>query len=121
MKKEDITESILQILEILLDSQLKLIRQLQEKPINQSILSPRRGIRRQSLVDLSITILTDEQKPLHVNEISHLLQQRFGRIADRDTLSSALAKKARQNILLRQSAPATFALIETKENHHATT
>ena len=46
-------------------------------------------------------------------------QQRFGRLADRDTLSSALAKKARRGILLRQSAPATFTLIDSKEDHHA--
>jgi hypothetical protein len=49
------------------------------------------------------------------------LQQRFGRLADRDTLSSALAKKARQGILLRQSAPATFTLIDSKEDPHAKT
>jgi hypothetical protein len=30
-----------------------------------------------------------------------------------------LAKKARRGILLRQSAPATFALIDSKEVHHA--
>jgi hypothetical protein len=29
-----------------------------------------------------------------------------------------LAKKARQGILLRQSAPATFALIDSKEDTH---
>jgi hypothetical protein len=49
------------------------------------------------------------------------LQQRFGRLTDRDTLSSALAKKARRGILLSQSAPATFTLIDSKEDHHETT
>jgi len=121
MEKEDIKEVILQVLEIQLDSQLRAIRLLQGKPIDEPVTAGRRGRRRQSLVDLTIKILTEAHKPLHVNEIAHLLQQRFGRIADRDTLSSALAKKARQGILLRQSAPATFTLIETKEDHHVTT
>jgi hypothetical protein len=47
-----------------------------------------------------------------------LLQERFGRLTDRDTLSSALAKKARQGVLLRQSAPATFTLIDSKEDSY---
>jgi len=69
----------------------------------------------------ALNILTEEGKPLHVNELAQLLQQRFGRLTDRDTLSSALAKKARRGILLRQSAPATFTLIDSKEDHHETT
>lgn len=121
MKKEDIKEVILQVLEIQLDSQLRAIRQLQGKSIDEPVTAVRRGRRRQSLVDLTVNILTKKRKPLHVNEIAHLLQQRFGRLSDRDTLSSALAKKARQGILLRQSAPATFTLIETQEDHHDTT
>jgi hypothetical protein len=32
-----------------------------------------------------------------------------------------LAKKARKGILVRQSAPATFALIDFKEDNHAAT
>lgn len=120
MKKEEVKEIILQILEIQLDSQLRAIRQLQGKPPAESSLSHRPGRRRQSIVDLSVKILTEKRKPLHVNDLVILLQQRFGRLTDRDALSSALAKKARQGILLRQSAPATFALIEKEENHHAT-
>jgi len=120
MKKEDVKEVLLQVLELQLDYQLRAIRQLQGKSETEPVLALRRGRRRQSLVDLSIQILTEEQKPLHVNDLVRLLQQRFGRLADRDTLSSALAKKARRGILLRQSAPATFTLIDSKEDHHAT-
>jgi hypothetical protein len=121
MEKEDIKEVLLQILEIQLEYQLRAIRQLQGKPDDEPILAPRRGRRRQSLVDLCLKILTEEGKPLHVNELAQLLQQRFGRLTDRDTLSSALAKKARQGILVRQSAPATFTLIDSKEDHHEKT
>jgi hypothetical protein len=118
MKKKNFKEVLLQILELQLDYQLRAIRQLQGKPETEPAPAIRRGRKRQSLADLSVKILTEETKPLHVNELVRLLQQRFGRLADRDTLSSALAKKARRGILLRQSAPATFTLIDYKENNH---
>jgi hypothetical protein len=121
MEKEDVKEVILQIIEVQLDSQLRAIRKLQGKPEAESAPPIRRGRRRQSLVDLSVKILTEEGKPLHVNELVRLLQVRFGRLTDRDTLSSALAKKARQGILLNQSAPATFNLIDSKEVSHEKT
>ncbi len=118
MKRENFKEVLLQVLELQLDYQLRAIRQLQGKPETEPAPPIRRGRRRQSLVDLSINILTEERKPLHVNELVRLLQQRFGRLADRDSLSSALAKKARRGILLRQSAPATFTLITYKGDNH---
>lgn len=121
MKKENFKETLLQVLELQLDYQLRAIRQLQGKPETEPVLATRRGRRRQSLVDLSIKLLTEKKKPLHVNDLARLLQQRFGQLADRDTLSSALAKKARRGILLRQSAPATFTLIDSQEDPHAKT
>jgi hypothetical protein len=121
MDKEDVKQVILQVIEIQLDSQLRAIRQLQGKTDSEPSLLPRRGRRRQSLVDFSVQILTDAGKPLHVNDLVRLLQQRFGRLTDRDTLSSALAKKARSGILLRQNAPATFALIDSEGENNAKT
>jgi len=118
MRKEDVKEILLQVIELQLDYQLRAIRQLQGKPDVDPALVRRHGRRRQSLVDLSVQILTERRKPLHVNELVRLLQERFGRLCDRDTLSSALAKKSRQGILLRQCAPATFALIDAKEDNH---
>jgi hypothetical protein len=119
MEKENFKEILLQVLELQLDYQLRAIRQLRGKTETEPAPAIRRGRRRQSLVDLSIKLLTEKKNPLHVNELARLLQQRFGRLADRDTLSSALAKKARRGILLRQSAPATFTLIDSKEDHRA--
>ena len=112
MKKEDVREVLLQVLELQLDYQLRAIRQLQGKPQAEPALVRRQGRRRQSLVDLSVQILTEKREPLHVNDLVQHLQERFGRLTDRDTLSSALAKKARHGILFRQSAPATFTLID---------
>ena len=118
MDKDLIKDTILEVMEVQLESQLRAVRQMRGEPVSESLLPLRSGKRRQSLVDLSIQILTDEGKPLHVNTISHLLQKRFGRLADRDTLSSSLSKKARSGILLQQTAPATFALIDFEDNSH---
>ncbi len=118
MEKEEFKEILLQVLELQLEYQLQAVRQLQSKPKAQQAFAPRRGRRRQSLVDLSIQILTEEGRSLHVDELVQLLQKRFGRLTDRDALSSSLAKKARQGILIRQSAPATFSLLDSGEDSH---
>ena len=72
----------------------------------------RRGRKRKSLVDLSVELLTDEQHPVHVDELVELLMNRYGRVTDRDSLSSALAKKANQGMLVRRVSPATFELLK---------
>jgi hypothetical protein len=58
MEKEDIKQALLEILEFQIEYQLRAIRQLQGKSDDQPILAPRRGRRRQSLVDLCLNILT---------------------------------------------------------------
>ena len=121
MDKDDFKQVLLQVYEIQLEYQLRAIRHLQGKPETESIVTPKRGRRRQSIVDLSVEILTEEGRPLHVTELARLLEQRHGRLADRDTLSSALAKKTRQGVLIRQSGPATFTLIDSTEDSHETT
>lgn len=119
MKTEEFKEIILQVLELQLEYQLRAVRQLRGKTeTERSLLPARRGRRRQSLVDLSVQILTEERKPLHVDELVQLLQKRFGRLTDRDALSSALAKKARAGVMFRQTAPATFALLGHGEGDH---
>jgi len=113
MKTEEFKDILLQVLELQLEYQLRAVRQLRGDV--DTVPPPRRGRRRQSLVDLSVQILTEENKPLHVDDIVKLLQNRFGRLTDRDALSSALSKKARMGILLRQYAPATFCLLDFRE------
>jgi len=115
MKTEQFKDILLQVLELQLEYQLRAIRQLRKTTDAEALLPPKRGRRRQSLVDLSVQILTEERKPLHVDDLVRLLQKRFGRLTDRDALSSSLAKKARAGILFRQTAPATFSLIDAGE------
>jgi len=63
-------------------------------------------------VDLAVEILTEEKRPVHVDELVELLRERHGRLTDRDSLSSALAKKDKQGLRVRRAAPASFAVRE---------
>jgi hypothetical protein len=116
VEKEQIRKIVLQTLRASLELQLRGVKELldEEGPEPQG---PRRtGRRRQSLVDLSLDILTENQRPMHVNELVDRLRLKYGRITDRDAISSALGKKAHQGVLFRQTAPATFeAMSELKD------
>lgn len=115
MNHDDVGKMVLQVLETVLELELRAVRQaLGDEPV-AAARPRRRGARRQSIVDQSVQILTAEKRPVHVVELVGLLRQTFGRITDRDTLSSALAKKARQGVLLRQTAAATFAVLEVQQ------
>ncbi len=110
MDNGDQVKPVLQALETMFELQLRSVRQL----LGEEEVRPSRrrdGKRRSSLVDCAVRILEQEGRPLHLSDILELLRQRFGRVTDRDTLSSALAKKARAGVLLQKTAPATFALL----------
>ena len=53
----------------------------------------RRGRKRKSLVDLSVELLTDEQRSVHVDELVELLMDRYGRVTDRDLFQVLWQKK----------------------------
>jgi len=103
---------ILETMEAMLEVQLRSIREMlgkEEDPVN---VVRRRGRKRKSLVHLSVELLTDKQRPVHVDELVELLMDYYGRVTDRDSLSSALAKKAKQGVLVRRVSPATFELLK---------
>lgn len=103
---------ILETMETMLEVQLRSIREMlgkEEDPVN---VVRRRGRKRKSLVHLSVELLTDKQRPVHVDELVELLMDYYGRVTDRDSLSSALAKKAKQGVLVRRASPATFELLK---------
>lgn len=115
MQEDEVRRVVLETLELYLESQIHALRELKGKTPSAVGRAFRGGRRRQSLVDMSLEILTELQRPLHVGELVEVLRERFGRITDRDALSSALAKKARQGILFEQTAPATFRAIDSGE------
>ncbi len=101
---------VLEALETVLELQLRAVRQalgkedVVDSPVRQ------RGRRRKSLVDYCLKILAEKQHPMHVDELVEVLRKQYGRVTDRDSLSSALAKKAKQGILVRRVSPATFEI-----------
>ena len=105
-------ELILETIETLLELQIRSVRKLLNKEEVMTNVVQRRGRKRKSLVDQSVDLLTEEQCPVHVDELVELLMDRYGRVTDRDSLSSALAKKAKQGLLVRRVSPATYELLK---------
>jgi len=103
---------VLETMETVLELQLRSIRQALGKDEPQIGSTRQRGRKRKSLVDFCVMILTDEQRPAHIDELVEILRERYGRVTDRDSLSSALTKKAKQGVLVRRVAPATFETLD---------
>lgn len=103
---------ILETLETVLELQLRGVRQALGKEKPQVSAARQRGRKRKSLVGLCAEILTDAEGSVHVDELVEILRERYGRVTDRDSLSSALAKKAKRGVLVRRVSPATFEILE---------
>lgn len=112
MERNEIKELVYEVLEASLELQLRAIRQLRGTEAMPPPVRVRRGLRKQSLVDLSVQIIEEAGKPLHVSEISERLAKKFGRVADTDSLSSSLGKKANQGVLLERRERGHFGLIK---------
>jgi hypothetical protein len=110
MKDKKGRECVLETMETMLELQLKSVRQMLGKEDVASGPVRRRERKRKSLVDACAEILTEEARPVQIDELVDLLRVRYGRVTDRDSLSSALAKKHRQGVLVRRVAPATFVV-----------
>lgn len=110
-----VRKTMLTTMETMLEIQLQSVRTMMKDLDYQPKAIERSGRRSRSLVDLSFVILTSSGEPMHVKEIQDELRRQFGRVTERDSLSSALGKKAKAGILFKQIAPATFEAIETTE------
>ena len=102
---------ILKTMETMLEVQLRSIRVMLGKEESSIDIIRKRGRKRKSLVHLTVELLAGKQSPVHVDELVELLMSHYGRVTDRDSLSSALAKKAKQGILVRRVSPATFEIL----------
>jgi len=104
---------ILHTIETMLEFQLRGVRQaLGREEDDQDFVAQPRGRKRKSLVGICAEILTERKHAVHVDELVKILRDEYGRVTDRDSLSSALAKKSKQGILVHRIAPATFEAIE---------
>lgn len=74
---------------------------------------PRRDqINPESNIGLTITVLREAGKALHVGDVIHHIAGMTGRVIPRSHLTSRIAKLARDGRVFEQVAPATYALTE---------
>ena len=113
--EENVRKIVLQSIEAMLELQLRAVRQL----IGTEELPPpvrvRRGLRKKSLTDLGAEVIKDAGKPLHVDDIVRLLVSRYGRVTDRDALSSSIGKLAKQGVVFESIGKGVFGLLEGGE------
>ncbi len=104
---------VLETIETMLEFQLRGVRQAlgKEEDAQDDVARPR-SRKRKSLVAVCVEILTERKGAVHVDKLVEILRDEYGRVTDRDSLSSALAKKSKQSILVRRVAPATFEAVE---------
>jgi hypothetical protein len=96
--KEDITtvnseieDSILHVFEVTLEAQLKAVKHLRSRKVEEK---PAR--KRMSQVDMVYDILRAAGHPLHVNDIIDRVEKIYDRRLDRESIVSSLVKKVRR-------------------------
>lgn len=115
MENREKRELILETMESMLEIQLRSVRRLKKTEKEQKTPTERSAPKGKSLVELCADILTYEQQPLHVDTLVELLKTRYGRRTDRDSLASALAKKARRGVQFQRLDRGTYALRNNPE------
>jgi DNA-directed RNA polymerase delta subunit len=88
---------------------LELIRKLS----GQAAAPEKSRQKRTSNMDMAEAVLKDAGKPLHVKEIIADIEEKFGIVLDRDSLSSAIIKQVRKEKRFVRVAPNTFDLRKT--------
>ena len=102
-------ESYLQFQKEITESKLKIINRFQKA--SQPKLK-----KRTSKIEVAENVLRIAGRPLHVSEMIHLADRDFQVSLDRDSIVSAILKKATAGKSFVRTAPNTFALKE----HHST-
>lgn len=104
-------ELILETIETLLELQLRAVRQLRGTEEMPPPVRLKRGLRKNSLVSLTIQVLEDHGKPLHINEIVRQLTQNYSRVTDKDALSGALSRPAKEEDKIKKCGRNIFGLV----------
>ena len=98
-------ESYLSYQKEIIESKLKIINRFQKA------VQPK-PIKRTSKIEIAEHVLRIAGRPLHVSEIIHLADRDFQITIDRDSIVSAILKKANAGKSFIRTAPNTFALKE---------
>ena len=107
-------EYVIEILEAMLDGQLRALRALRRGAGRRKPAGSRPG--RKSNTDLVEDILLSAGSPLHVNEIISRALRDHGRELKRESIVSALTKKVLDGRTFRRTGRNRFGLLETAED-----
>jgi hypothetical protein len=113
-RPDEIRRVMLTTMETMLEIQLQSVRTMIKDLGHQPKVVTRKGRRSQSLLSLSLEILSFEQKSMHITQVVDELRQRHGRVVGRDSLSSVFGKAIKDG-LVRKTAPATFEIIQAED------
>jgi hypothetical protein len=103
-----IPESLLNLYELLLSTQLRVVRQLQRP---KSLKAKSQKNKSMSNINMAIDILQQAHKPLHISEILAQVNAKHKVKLDRESMVSALVKKVHRHQGLVRTAPNTFEAI----------
>lgn len=105
-----VSEEFLNLYESLLRAQLNVIRQLRKQAGLGEMEKPKE--KRMSQMDIVYDILSEKQRPMHVNDIIVAAKEKFNIEMDKESVVSALAKRIKRQDRFIKVAPNTYALID---------
>ncbi len=106
MENDEVRMAILEVVEIVLDAQLRAVRRLRK---GREDGEPR-PIKGRSHIDMAHDILLEAGVPMHVTDIIAKIHQRFGQAVDRESLVSALTKRVVRADRFERTPRNTFGL-----------
>jgi len=109
------SDQVLDIVETLLKAQLQAVKELRreaaKKPTLKTPVAPMNKSRSKSQTRMAYDVLLSVGEPLHVNDIVERIQESFGVAVTRDSLVSAMLKKALQKKEFVKTDKNTFGLL----------
>ncbi len=114
MSTETVRLVLLDTLEAALEAQLREVREMrlsmQQKLPAKMALKFRRSL---SQTEMALEVVQSASKPLHLNEIIKAIEERFAISVDRESLGSALTKRAVRADRFVRAGKNTFGLLPT--------
>ena len=103
---KEVRIAVFEAFEACLEAQLRAIRNLKMKARKPE------DVKRTSYVDLVYEMLKSKNEPMYINKIIKNIYQMCNKEVTRDSLVSALTKKAKQGVDFIKVGPNTFSLRE---------
>jgi hypothetical protein len=107
----NVRDDLIDILEALLEAQLRAIRKMRRSLGPQIAATDERGTKRMSHADIVHEILRTVRRPLHITEILKIASESMAVDLDRESVVSTLAKRVTRKDRFTRTAPNTFALL----------